>query len=209
VTKRGENALRSLRQSPIARLIKNLLMPKGPVPRQPPDSKPLLNTWLSERRTEYQDYLRADDNLVHNLLGDTYDADMSVYPRSESAQYKTVLMDHVMEHIHSVAAKRSVPVIFLLIPSPIDVLDQWDASVNPGAFAEYRRSRLTDALEQIAREHNLPFVNLFEPFRSHRAENLYFRTPDDHWNTAGQRLAASLVSDYIVRNHLITKSLPQ
>jgi hypothetical protein len=56
--------------------------------------------------------------------------------------------------------------------------------------------------ERIATRHHLSDVNLFEPFRRHHPEKLYQSEGDDHWNAAGQQLAAALMADYVVRNRI-------
>lgn len=167
------------------------------------DSKEWLSATLSERQEEYRNDILEHDDVVHNLFGDGYDADVSLTPNSESSRYKIALMERVMERIQSIAQSRSVPLIFLIIPTPIDVEDKWWISVDPAVFPEYRRSGLTDNLDRIAKEHQFLYFNLFEPFRTHRADKLYFSRGDDHWNATGERLAAALLSDYIERNHLL------
>ena len=89
--------------------------------------------------------------------------------------------------------------IFLIIPTFENVVD--DPIVDEKIFSEYRRSELTDIIERIALEHHFLYVNLFEQFRKHRAEELYYA--DTHWNPAGQALAAALMSDYLARNNLL------
>jgi len=47
-----------------------------------------------------------------------------------------------------------------------------------------------------------PFINLFDVFEATGAPNeLYFPTPDPHWNQAGQRVAAEAVAQHL-RQHL-------
>jgi hypothetical protein len=171
-------------------------------------STEIIRLWLANRETEYRTVVENRDSLVHNLFSDTYEADMSTHPDSPSSLYKRVFMSRMMERIQTIAAKRSVPLLFLIIPSAIDV-DDWDIAVDPIVFPQYRRSELTDAFESIARDLHCPYLNLFAPFRERRRETLYFRVNNDHWNNAGQKLAATLMADFILSNHLLGATAPQ
>ena len=172
-------------------------------------SRELLEAWLVQCQKEYANYVLEYDNQVHNLFEDAYDVDISTAPQSDSARYKVALMERMIERIQGIAAKRSIPLIFLIIPSPIDVLDQWDMSIDANRFPEYRRSTLTGTLERIVRDRNFYYLNLFEPFRTHQAENLFYHGLDDHWNATGERLAATLMVDYISRNEALRSALTQ
>jgi lysophospholipase L1-like esterase len=166
-------------------------------------SKDYLEEWLLESREEYEEYIVKGDNSVRNLFEDHYDADVSLTPDSESSQYKRILMDRVIEKIQQITAARSVPLMLVIIPSPFDVVDHYVVSVDAAKYPGYRRSELTDIIEGIARKHQLPYVNLFAPFREHGAGSLYYVVDNDHWNPEGQQLAASLVGDYITQQHLL------
>ena len=174
-----------------------------PPPAPPlPTSTERIQKWLALRVEEYRSTIDGQDNLVHNLLSDTYDADVSLALDSPSSLYKRALMARMMEWMESIASKRSIPMAFLIVPGAIDT-SEWDVAVDPAVFPGYRRSELTDILERIAKERHVPYLNLFQPFREHWREELYYHIPDDHWNTAGQKLAAALTADFIVRDQLL------
>jgi hypothetical protein len=46
-------------------------------------------------------------------------------------------------------------------------------------------------------------VNLFDPFWQRRADGLYLKGGDDHWNARGQAYAAELVSEFISAHSLL------
>jgi hypothetical protein len=55
----------------------------------------------------------------------------------------------------------------------------------------YDRRRLDQWAQQICEAAEVNFVNLFDVFEATNAPNeLYFPTPDPHWNEAGQLVAA-------------------
>jgi len=164
--------------------------------------------WLGECRREYEEYVNQGDNRVWNLFMDHYDADVSLTPSGESSKYKQALMDRVIERMASIAAKRSIPIMFLVIPDAIDVVDDYEPRVDTNKYPEYRRSRLTDIVEAIARKQQLPYLNLFLPFQERGAAALYYAGDNNHWNARGQELAARLVAEYILRHHLLEAANP-
>jgi len=209
LVRRAQDTLDVIRNSAIARKIKSLIRPardsvKGAHPALPePGNTELLRTWLSYHEDEYKNFVVEQDNQVYNLFLDHYDDDVNLYPRSESSLYKRVFMERMMERVQHIASSHGVPLLFLIIPAAYDVVEKWDVSVDTRVFPEYRRSELTDVLEQIAIKHGLKYLNLFDLFRSHQAEDIYYHKGDDHWNTRGQQLAAGLTEEYIVGNHLL------
>lgn len=162
-----------------------------------------MEKWLRESRAEYEEYIVKGNNSVRNLFEDHYDADVSLTPNSESSKYKRILMDRVIGKMRQITAARSIPLMLVIIPSPFDVVDHYIVSVDTRIYPEYRRSELSDIIEGIARKYQLPYVNLFSPFKEHGAGSLYYVVDNDHWNTEGQQLAARLVADYIEQQHLL------
>jgi hypothetical protein len=213
IARRANNLLTLVRTSGPANRLKTFLHAGHPyVQPEDPFSRPsekLLDVWLAERFREYKNYVLDHDNQVHNLLLDGYDADISTSSNTDSARYKIALMDRIMQRIQNIAVEHSTPLLFLIIPSPIDVLDKWDMSVNRQKYPDYRSAILTDTLEGIATEHHFQYVNLFGPFHDHQAENLFYHGMDDHWNARGQRLAAVLLADYIWRNDALRAALAE
>lgn len=153
----------------------------------------LPDAWLEQSRREFA----SSGALVHNLFEDGYDIDLATDPESDSARRKVELMRAVMAKVEAVAARQGVPLLFLIVPSPIDAMDRWDVVIDTARFPGYDRARLSATVESIAREQGARSVNLLGPFRTHQAENLYYRGLDDHWNAAGQELGARLVADAV------------
>ena len=147
---------------------------------------------------EYRQYVIEGDNGVRSLFGDPYNADVSLTPASDSARYKIAMMEGIMRRMSETAAKNSAALVFLLIPSPIDATDMHEeGEVDPVKYPEYKRSTLTDILEEICQRNGFRAVNLFGPFWQRRADSLYFKGLDDHWNARGQAYAAELVSEFL------------
>jgi hypothetical protein len=152
---------------------------------------------LEKRRREYREYAAGDDNEVRQLLGDPYDADLSLAPAGDSARGKRELMERVLARIAATAGARRVPVLFVVVPSAFDVCDGWEERVDTRAFPDYRRDALTSALAAIAERNGWRYLDLYPAFRSAGADSLYYRG-DEHWNDAGQALAADLTSALVL-----------
>jgi len=155
---------------------------------------------LETRADEYRNTVLQRDPLIYNLFLDGYDLDISLRPGSEPARYKALLMRRVKEPILHLADRHKVLCIFLIIPSPIDAAD-WEIAVDPKAYPEYNRSRLTDVLEAIATDDHVAHVNLFKPLYEDGGEDLHYHT-DDHRNPREQQLATNLMARYIAAQRL-------
>ena len=149
-------------------------------------------------RAEYEHAVVRGLRVVTSVFVDHYDADLSLTPGSPAAQYKRALFEAVLGRIHAAARAASVPALVLVIPSPIDACDSYDVKVDRATFGEYVASRLSGEAAEAARRQGLPVVDLFAPFREAGADLLYYRHGNDHWNAAGQDLAARLVSERIL-----------
>jgi hypothetical protein len=116
-------------------------------------------------------------------------------------------MNAVLAEIHAKLARRGVPDALLFIPHPIDVVEEYACCgrVERARFPEYNRKNLVLPLEGLAKARGIPFVSFFEPFQQAGAEKLYFVGGDDHWNDAGQRFAAELVSDFVLEEGLLRR----
>jgi hypothetical protein len=164
-----------------------------------------LDFLLAEAAREYRGYVVEKDNVVTNTHVDFYSADVSAAPDSASARYKVALMQAVLRRIRDLAAKASVPLAFVFIPHPSDVTpgQQWLPKVDPQRFPRYDGRNQTAPLEAAARELGVPHLSLYDPFRARGAAELYLQGGDDHWNAAGQALAAAATADLVLRSRLL------
>jgi len=106
--------------------------------------------------------------------------------------------------MRDVAAQFRVPLAFLFIPHPNDVTDHYDDGwrIDRKRFPDYDGRNQVAPLEDMARALGVPFVSLFDVFRANDANSLYFHGGDDHWNAAGQRMAAEVMADYLLAHGL-------
>jgi hypothetical protein len=168
------------------------------IQREGGDRDPVARV-LDERRAEHARWAAAGagELEVTNIFGDGYDADIACDPDGRSARDKRRLMAGVLGRIRDTTRAAGVPLLFVVIPSPIDACDAHPAgAVDPADHPRYDRRALTRALADDAARLSVPCVDLFDAFRAAGAEDLYFRG-DDHWNDAGQALAARLTAERI------------
>lgn len=158
--------------------------------------EPLEET-LQVADSEYRAYLEDSTHEVRNIFCGHYDADVALTPDAPSARYKAALAEALVGEIERTVEARGARFVLLIIPSPVDVCDGYEISVDRTKFPAYVPSHLTDVFERMARRRGMPHLNLYRPFRATDGCRLYFRHRDDHWNDEGQRLAALLTADFL------------
>ncbi len=172
-----------------------------------PDTDPdvaLMNYWLEMAESEYREYVVDGDDTINNIFMDHYSADLSLRPSSASALYKVRLMNAVLQRAKDSVDRAGTQLALLLIPHPINVVQKYDVGrVEEQRFPEHARRNLISPLEDWARTNEVPFLSLFDPFKERDANALYFHGGDDHWNAAGQALAAELMTEYLAANNLL------
>ena len=105
------------------------------------------------------------------------------------------------------AASNGVPLAFLFIPHPVDVTDDYDwIRIDRNRFPDYSSRNLIAPLEDMARGMDVPYVSLYDIFRAHEANSLYFHGGDQHWNGAGQLMAAQIMAEYLLARGLLKSS---
>lgn len=160
--------------------------------------------FLSKRKAEYENYVEQGDHHTRDLFWDDFDADVAFEPDSPSARYRRVLMERVIEKMQALTKARGVPLVLLVVPSPYEILDDYEW-LHAGDFPNFKRSILTDILEDIARRHQVPCLNLYHSFRGHvNRPSLFFQHDIiGHWNDAGQELAAEQMAEFLTKRAML------
>jgi hypothetical protein len=190
----------------VVREFRTALRRSGTQARAPDDAERAakVERYLAQLQAEHHEFVDDRNDVVHELLSDPYNADVMLLPDSDSARYKVRMMQAVMERMAAAADAHRVLLFFVFVPHAIDSTSRHDAGrVDAAKYPQYRPSRGTDELVAIARRLGRPYLDLFGPFSEHGADDLYFAGLDDHWNDAGQELAAKLASDEIVARGLL------
>jgi hypothetical protein len=151
--------------------------------------------WLQQCTEEYEDYVVRQDPLVRELQVDHYDADVSLTPGCDSANYKTELLRKIVERMQAVCVENSTTLVLVIIPSPADVIEDYDfCTIDRVKYPAYDPRTITGAMEEAAKRTGVPCVNLFDQFAESDPKQLYFRGGDNHWNDSGQQTAAKTVA---------------
>ena len=153
-----------------------------------------MERWRLQCLAEYDEYITRGDTVVRDLQADHYDADISLTPGCPSATYKQRLFERILARIHQVCEQHQTKLVVMVIPSPGDMIVGYDfCQVDRQQYPLYQPRALTDQFDNTAQREHLPVVNLFDAFSNADAKQLYFRGGDNHWNDAGQKLAAEIV----------------
>ena len=182
--------LHELWRGPKAEIRRDSLLPEGGFPYL-----------LQRRQREYELSIHDGTDTVEHLLGDPYDADVSFAPEAESSRYKTALLAQVLLRMADTARGHGTPLLFVFIPSAFDAGEGFEHP-DAAAFPSYHPFALTDALAAPAKANGLVFVDLGPVFAAARPQRLYFRR-DEHWNAAGQALAADHVAALVRERGLL------
>lgn len=196
----------SQRESILVRALRTTLgRRRSPAASSPDGATPEMGFLVAEAEREYRSLIGGDP-VVRNTHIDYYSADVSLLPDSESARYKVALMRAVLDRIRMTADTAKVPVVFLFIPHPADLSDTYDwGAVDELRYPDYDPRNQIAPLERHAIETSSHFVSLFDDFRANDPNRLYLHGGDDHWNPAGQALAASRVAEYVTAQELLQR----
>lgn len=166
-----------------------------------------IEVWLRRGMDEFADYVsKGDPSLkLDNLRSDHYDADVTIHPDRDFSKYKLALMDALLEELVGYLRRQGIPLVLMIIPSPIDACASYDWQVDPERYPDYDRRTLTSSMAQTARRLDVLHLDLYEPFSSRDCNALYFHHGNNHWNDRGQALAAELVAELIQSSGLLER----
>lgn len=201
VFRRSNEPPRSLLLRRVRQLVARLRGGRGDGPPRPLTPEAYVSHCVGRCREQYESYLVEGDSLVRELFSDQYDADISLGTDAEAARHKKRLMEGVLKHIKRTTDERGVPLLLVVIPSLIDLTDEFriDRATYPG----YDPKALTGALQEIAERNRIESVNLYDLFAANDPASLYFKFPETHWNEKGQAAAARATAERILSAGLL------
>jgi hypothetical protein len=83
-------------------------------------------------------------------------------------------------------------------PSQVDLTKNSLLSYDDlNRYPDYRPDNLSRAVENMLTLNGIDGINLFDAFSHAGADDLYFKRNDDHWNDAGQLLAAQVTAPHL------------
>jgi hypothetical protein len=165
-----------------------------------------IEVWRKRGLNEFAEYMSNDGLLrLDNVESDHYDADMTVQPAGDSARYKLRLLDGVLAETIEFVRSQGMPLVLVIVPSPIDACAGYDWQVDMEKYPDYDRHMLSDAVAETSRRLDTLYVNLFDSFAGSDCNDLYFHHGNNHWNERGQALAAKIVAERIGAGGVLTK----
>jgi hypothetical protein len=152
---------------------------------------------LKQHDREFAVY-RAGAPRKYSMFSDHYEADIAFAPHLESAQTKRKLLAAVLERAAEVAKEHEVPFVVVIQPTSRDLTTNLPNHYQAlEGTAGYDRRRLDAWVTAICEESGIDFINLFDTYEATGEPNeMYFPTPDPHWNERGQLIAAEAVAKW-------------
>lgn len=153
---------------------------------------------LQQHEREFAVY-RAREGRKYSMFSDHYEADIAFAPHLDSAQTKRRLLAAVLERASAVAQEHGIPFLVAIQPTSRDLTTNLENHYQAlDGIPGYDRRRLDAWVAAICQEAGIDFINLFDTFEATgRPNDLYFPTPDPHWNEAGELVAAEAVAERI------------
>lgn len=196
----------------ISETIKNLKLSiwpreiiKGKVRSAAPD-QPLVHDpegfreqFLELSQREFEVYANGEPRTF-SWMADNYEADIALTPDAESARTKMALMSAILARAAEVARDASVRLLVLIQPSSRDITENLPNHHGELArYPEYDPRRMTQFLVEACESAGIEYVDLYPVYTSVDDPGLlYFRIDDNHWNEAGQRLAAEATAAALI-----------
>jgi hypothetical protein len=162
--------------------------------------------WKSQGEMEYQDYVLAKNSALNldNVRSDHYDVVVSTAPTSKSARQRIALFENIVSRIRELQKEHSIHILFMIIPSPIDVCQNYDWQVDLAEFPEYRRRNIIEAIGNAIAQEDIPMVTLFDFFEQQpNCESLYYHHGNNHWTPRAQKLAADLITSHLIDSGVV------
>ncbi len=179
-----------------------------PPPSMEPQSAGAMRLNAMALESQAREHL-VDQNLeVVSLFEDVYDIDVAAPVKGGHAQAKRDLMTGVLSRMVRFASDRKVPIIFVVVPSAVDVCSDFGIRVDPVQFPGHSPTRLVEALIGSVGLAGGVAIDVTPALVGAKPADRYFVGGTDmHWNAAGQGAAASYVAEEILRDMASAKGL--
>jgi hypothetical protein len=170
---------------------------------EPPSAADFVERALRSAAKAYRSVVLQGETEVTDLGLDHYDADVAIDLDERGARHKCALMEQVLLALRDTCAEGGARLLLVAVPSPIDACDDYPLQVDAATWPGYSRERLCALLAGMAGRAAIPCLDLFPHFRQAGACHLYLGGGDQHWNEAGQDLAARLAALRVLQEQLL------
>ena len=161
--------------------------------------------YLRAQREEYRAH-RAGETLAFGLQRDVYDADVALFPESESSQYKLRLMGAILKTMKARCTAAGIPFVCVVVPGGVDLDPDNLLRIDPVRYPGYRPARLSELAAKASEDQGIPTLNLFGPLSEEAGHrDLYVGPVDPHWNAAGMELGARAFVEFMDQQGFVQK----
>lgn len=169
-----------------------------------PSASSIIRYYLGLCENEYRLYTQPGSQPLSHFA-DHYDYDLALDPVGESARIKVTMMKGILRLVKQLASTKQVQLLVTVQPSSFDLTTHLHPNFTDfEGFSGYRKDHLAQIVEQAAQAEGIDVINLFDLFSSHGPDRLFFTNNDDHWNEAGQALAAQTLATFIQDKYMST-----
>ncbi len=145
---------------------------------------------------------------VVSLFEDVYDIDVAASLPTSFAATKVELMTGVLFRMVKHARDSEVPIMFVVVPSAVDLCEDFGVKVDPARFPTHRKTALVDALMGAVGLAGGIAIDVSPALVGEGSADRYFVGGTDiHWNASGQRAAASFVAEELLRDKASAEAL--
>ncbi|QDV04929.1 hypothetical protein Poly30_04230 [Planctomycetes bacterium Poly30] len=173
--------------------------------RLPESMEPLppgmMGLYVMALEAQAREHLVIRDPEVVSLFEDVYDIDVAADLPGSFAAAKRDLMTGVLSRMVKEANERHLPVLFVVVPSAVDMCQDFGVRVDPVRFPGHQPTRLVDALVGCVGLAGGVVVDVTPALAASGPADRYFVGGTDiHWNAGGQGAAASYVAEELLRD---------
>lgn len=167
-----------------------------------------LSLYARALESQAREHLVARDPEVVSLFKDVYDIDVAASIPDSFAPAKVELMVGVLARMTKLTSKAGVPVVFVVVPSAVDVCSNFELKVDPARFPGHRKAALVDAMVGAVGLAGGVAIDVTPALTGEGPADRYFVGGQDiHWNAAGQAVSASYVAEELLRDHASARAL--
>lgn len=155
-----------------------------------------------------REHLEDRNPEVVSLFQDFYDIDVAASLPNSFAAAKVELMTGVLFRMVKLASQEDVPILFVIVPSAVDLCEGFGVKVDPLRFPTHSKTALVDALIGAVGLAGGIAIDVTPALVGEGSADRHFvGGVDIHWNASGQRAAASYVAEEIMRDNASSEAL--
>jgi len=160
-----------------------------------------MRLYVTALESQAREHLVDRNDEVVSLFEDVYDIDVAADLEGSFARDKRALMTAVLARMIRFTDSLDLPIVFVVVPSAVDVCDNFGICVDPLQFPDHSPARLADALVGAVGLAGGVAIDVTPVFLDAGGADRYFVGGTDmHWNAAGQGAAASYVAEELLRD---------